>query len=264
MRFFFIGAIAAFLLAAPAVQGQATAECSLGVTVFIGYGIEQSPNAPYHATVKTTFEQKLADGNSIQGFVRLQQARDSMGRTRGEMAQGCERGEDGQLHARLNVTLTDPVAKTNSSWLVDENTSKIVHVFHQDEPPPPHKPSDPSELAKQRRLRQLRHPSDNESRTEDLGEATIAGIAAHGSRTVRTIPAGQEGNALPLVVLHEQWHSNDHKILLKMINDDPRRGRTTVEVEDLVLSEPDASLFTVPAGYKIEDVHPTPPAQDTP
>jgi len=65
-------------------------------------------------------------------------------------------------------------------------------------------------------------------------------------------------------VLHEQWHSNDHKILLKMINDDPRRGRTTVEVEDLVLSEPDASLFTVPAGYKIEDVHPTPPAQDTP
>ncbi len=42
------------------------------------------------------------------------------------------------------------------------------------------------------------------------------------------------------------------------IHDDPRTGRTTMEVEELSRTEPDPSLFAPPEGYTVEDA--TPPA----
>jgi hypothetical protein len=42
------------------------------------------------------------------------------------------------------------------------------------------------------------------------------------------------------------------------VKDDPRIGRSTFEIEELTVGEPDASLFAPPAGYKIVD--PNPPA----
>jgi hypothetical protein len=79
---------------------------------------------------------------------------------------------------------------------------------------------------------------------------------AAGSRTVRTIPAGEEGNELPLQIVDETWSSKDMRLTLMMIRDDPRRGRTTVEYEDLNTSEPDPALFAVPAGYKVQEPRP--------
>ena len=40
-------------------------------------------------------------------------------------------------------------------------------------------------------------------------------------------------------------------LVLMAINDDPRRGRTTTEYEELNRGEPDPSLFTPPADYKV-------------
>jgi len=37
------------------------------------------------------------------------------------------------------------------------------------------------------------------------------------------------------------------------IDDDPRRGRTTMEYEELSVGEPDASLFAPPAGYTVQE-----------
>ena len=47
------------------------------------------------------------------------------------MAQGCERGEDGQLHPVLNINVNDPVAKISMSWQRGGMMPKVVHVFHQ-------------------------------------------------------------------------------------------------------------------------------------
>jgi hypothetical protein len=46
-------------------------------------------------------------------------------------------------------------------------------------------------------------------------------------------------------------------LTLMSINDDPRTGRTTMEVEDLSRTEPDPSLFAPPEGYTVEDQTPT-------
>ena len=85
---------------------------------------------------------------------------------------------------------------------------------------------------------------------------TIAGVEAHGSRITRTIPAGEEGNELPLAVVDEKWFSLDLGCFLSVISDDPRHGRTTFEIQELSRTEPDASLFLPPPGYTIEDRNP--------
>jgi hypothetical protein len=60
---------------------------------------------------------------------------------------------------------------------------------------------------------------------------------------------------MPLTVMSETWTTKDH-IVMRWINDDPRRGRTTMEVEEFIPGEPDASLFAPPEGYKIRELRP--------
>ena len=47
------------------------------------------------------------------------------------------------------------------------------------------------------------------------------------------------------------------------IYDDPRRGRTTAEIEEIHKGDPDPALFSPPEGYIIKDQNPPPaPATD--
>jgi hypothetical protein len=212
-------------------------------------------------TVKTTFEQRLADGNFIHGTTTVHEARDAAGRTRQENAQGCERGEDGQMHTRLSVNIYDPVTKATFYWQVDNTSPKVVHLMHPQAIVP--KKLTPEEMAEQQnrmKLIQSRQPRE-EMKSEQLGTRSINGVLAEGFRTTRMIPAGEEGNELPIVTFNENWTSHDLGLQVLTITDDPRSGKTTTELQDINLSEPDATLFEPPPGYKIEEQHPNPPGQ---
>jgi hypothetical protein len=246
--------LVAALTAGPAAA-QTTATCTLGVTAFIGYGVNSKAGAPYSATAKETFEQRLADGNFIHGVTTSRYARDAAGRTRSEMAQGCERGEDGQLQPRLSVNVFDPTARTTMFWQVDSFSPKVVRVSHQEAIVRKQLTAEErAERLKQAKLMEARQPRQD-MHTERLGSRSINGILAEGTRTTRTIPTGEEGNDLPLVIVNETWNSRELGIMVMAINEDPRRGKTTFELEDISLGEPDAALFAPPAGYKVEDVH---------
>jgi hypothetical protein len=89
---------------------------------------------------------------------------------------------------------------------------------------------------------------------EDLGMQTIDAIQAHGRRTTRTIPAGEAGNATPQVSTSEVWTAADpglRGLVAREINDNPRSGRMTMELQNLVRGEPNPSLFQPPAGYAV-------------
>jgi hypothetical protein len=229
------------------------------VMLGVGGGVK---NAPFSAIVKSSFEQKLADGNAIHTVTRSHQARDSAGRTMTEMPQGCVRGEDGQMHERSNVNVNDPVARTNMSWQVGDNMQpKVVHVFHQPEMPPrsatpPLQPS-AEQLAQQQKMMQAGRAQhalqQRENHMEDLGTKDFNGVPAHGTRTTRTIPAGEEGNDQPLVVINENWRSKEMGLTLMTISDDPRRGRTVTEYEELRVGEPDPAVFAPPANYTVQE-----------
>ncbi len=89
--------------------------------------------------------------------------------------------------------------------------------------------------------------------TEDLGLQSMEGVQVTGIRTTRTIPAGEIGNDRPISIVTEVWTSPDLKTIVYSKRSDPRMGQQTFQLTNIVRSEPDASLFTVPADFKIVD-----------
>ena len=87
--------------------------------------------------------------------------------------------------------------------------------------------------------------------TEDLGSQTMEGVLVNGVRTTRTIAAGQIGNDRPISIVTEVWTSPELKTIVYSKRSDPRMGEQTFQLKNVVRGEPDASLFTVPAGTRV-------------
>jgi hypothetical protein len=236
------------------LNAQSPTPCTLGLTNYFSNGPGGKPGVAYSATLKSTFEQKLSDGNAIHAVIRTHQARDSSGRTKTESIQNCRRGEDGQPIGTLNINVHDPVAKVNMNWQVNSDLPKVTTVVHYEDHA--RTQSTPAEISRQIKATQIRQPPRSESHREDLGTKTINGVLAVGSRMVRIIPAGEEGNDEPLQVIDEFWRAKDLGMELIVIRDDPRRGRWTNEYEELNFGEPDASVFAAPADYTVKEIHP--------
>lgn len=91
------------------------------------------------------------------------------------------------------------------------------------------------------------------SKVENLGTQVIEGVVAEGTRTTETIPAGEIGNEKDLLIVNEVWIAQDLRAVILSKRTDPRMGETTYKLTNIQRSEPPASLFEVPAGYKIVD-----------
>src|SRR5262245_44804776 len=92
-----------------------------------------------------------------------------------------------------------------------------------------------------------------QKKTEPLGTQTIEGVTAEGTRLTLTIPAGDIGNTLPIEIVDETWHSPELQLVVMSKHRDPRSGETTYRLTNLSRSEPDRSLFEVPADYTVRD-----------
>ncbi|HYU47898.1 MAG TPA: hypothetical protein VEK84_17175 [Terriglobales bacterium] len=115
-------------------------------------------------------------------------------------------------------------------------------------PPPP-----PPMIALTKHLATDERPEAN---TESLGSQTMEGVAVTGVRTTRTIPGGQIGNDRPISIVTEVWTSTDLKTIVSSKRNDPRMGEQTFRLTNIVRAEPDPSLFTVPADFKMIDSGP--------
>jgi hypothetical protein len=87
---------------------------------------------------------------------------------------------------------------------------------------------------------------------EELGEQVIEGVTAKGTRTTTTIPAGAIGNELPISITSEEWFSTELKVLVMTKHADPRSGETTYRLLNIVRTEPNPSLFELPAGITVK------------
>jgi hypothetical protein len=87
--------------------------------------------------------------------------------------------------------------------------------------------------------------------SEDLGTENIEGVQANGTRTTRTIPAGQIGNDRPISIVTEVWISPDLQTVVYSKRSDPRMGEQVFSLTNIVRGEPDPALFTIPADFKV-------------
>jgi len=97
----------------------------------------------------------------------------------------------------------------------------------------------------------LEGASGNTTR-EELGQQTIEGVAADGTRTTTVLPAGSIGNDQPIQIVSEQWFSPDLKVLVLTKHSDPRVGDTTFRMTGIVRAPPASTLFEVPSDYRLE------------
>lgn len=93
----------------------------------------------------------------------------------------------------------------------------------------------------------------SQAKTEDLGSQTMEGVLVNGVRTTRAIPAGEIGNDKPINIVTEVWTSPDLKTIVYSKRTDPRMGEQTFQLTNIVRTDPDPSLFTVPPDFKIVD-----------
>jgi hypothetical protein len=233
---------------------------------------EAVENAPYSAEIVNEVTQQFADGNRIERRNTGTVARDSRGRVRREhqLAAIGPVVPDGDVRM---VTITDPVARV--SYALDP-VRKVAMRSHAPKllRGPIAGPKGGSLMISgagvpaggfEIQLETRDEPGSPEAQTEPLGTKEIEGVRAEGTRTTATIPAGAIGNLRPIEIVSERWYSSELGVVVYSRRSDPRFGETVYRLTNITRSEPDPSLFQVPADYRREDMKPLPfepPARD--
>ena len=93
----------------------------------------------------------------------------------------------------------------------------------------------------------------NPMRTENLGEQSILGFRVRGTRVLTTLAAGQIGNDRPIDIVSEQWFSPELEVVMRSMHRDPWAGEFTTTVTRVNRGDQPASLFEIPAAYKVID-----------
>lgn len=200
--------------------------------------------APYTATAVTETKQTLSDGNTIDRKVQSTIYRDSQGRTRRDTTFTGAGPLTASGQPRSLVMIHDPVASTAYILHPDKKTAEQL-------PGPRNGANRANNIQNKFEARIQEEIANGTLKKEDLGTQTINGIPAQGTRYTRTIPAGQLGNANPILIVTEQWYSPDLQIIVKSTRSDPRFGLTTYTLTNIQRTEPAAALFTVPSDYSV-------------
>ncbi len=221
--------------------------------------------APYSATITNESVQTLADGNRIVQTSTGTTARDSMGRTRQD-APLPTIGNMTPADAPHLVFLQDPVAQVSYTLNLTDKTAMKGPSFSgmtfatasvaggamitRSIAGPviaAQVPALPATISR------TATSEEGQVQTEDLGAKTMEGVSVTGTRTTRTIPAGQIGNDKPLSIVTEVWMSPDLKTIVYSKRSDPRMGDQTFQLTNIVRAEPDPSLFIGPSDFKTQD-----------
>jgi hypothetical protein len=191
--------------------------------------------APYSATETVTRQQTLGNGNQIVSTQTATVARDSQGRisTSETITPSAASGKP----AYTIETIFDPVA----GYRYELNSSAMTAIQmplpkpRNGTPPPPRTP-----------------PANPQVTTSSLGMSSVNGVAATGTQITETIPAGAIGNTQPIQVTRVTWIANDLKVPVEIKSSDPRFGSSDLELTNIVTTDPNPALFSVPSGYTIK------------
>ncbi|HUK16649.1 MAG TPA: hypothetical protein VLW65_09560 [Bryobacteraceae bacterium] len=222
-------------------------------------GVMRQPvmGAPFSGTEVSESAQTLADGTKIHNEHQTQVYRDGAGRTRREMGN--------------TIVIMDPVAKVRYSidtehktaiampmnfvkiqaggrggiggndqfvtYSVSQGYAATSGVFVKD--------------GQDMQVKVIK--KEARANTEDLGPQAMEGVVAQGTRTTRTIEAGEIGNDRPINITSERWYSEQLQTIMMTRQNDPRSGENIFKLTNVKLGEPDAGLFQVPAGYQVTE-----------
>jgi hypothetical protein len=205
--------------------------------------------APFSAISTSTTSQTLQDGKttinrSVQGAIY----RDSQGRSRREVTFTGVAPLEATGGTHKMVAIFDPVAGVHYMLNPDKK------VAYKTTPPAGAAGNAAKVQAFEQKMqaRQAQEEASGALKVDSLGTQNINGVNATGTRTTRTIAAGEIGNSAPIQIVSERWYSADLQTVVQSTRTDPRFGTTTFSLSNIQKTEPAATLFTVPADYSVQ------------
>lgn len=216
--------------------------------------------APYSAVGTTETVQSLADGNRIVHTNVSHYDRDSNGRTRTELSLSAI-GPFTLEGSHTLVMIADPIAKQRFVLHPEQKRAEALPFGPpalttggtgggqggvEGSPTTGSPATAPTHCAP--------GAGPPQGATMSLGQKTVAGLQANGTRTEYIIPAGRMGNEQPINVTSEQWVSDELGVTVSSTLHDPVIGDTRFHLSQVERGEPDPSLFVVPNDYAVIDV----------
>lgn len=206
-------------------------------TRVVSIAVPPLPNAPFTATVTTTWVRPLADGSTMTIQNRRTIARDNSGRVFQERRSLYPAGDPNENRIR-QLEFGDPSTHVIYLCHPDDRTCEEHNYF------PPVSPA---------QLIPVGPVDDGKAflTRSDLGRDTVSGVETVGTRETTTISPGTIGNDRAISIVKEFWFSPRLGINVIEKREDPRVGTQTFTVDPITLGEPDARLFDMPAGYRV-------------
>jgi hypothetical protein len=193
---------------------------------------------PFSGSDSIDWTRTLEDGSVVATHQDAKLARDGQGRIYRENVTRFPANSD-QKSMVKEIIILDPVANTRMACLIAARQCGVTD-YHE-ATSSARQPADSFDDGKRKLSR------------ESLGTDTIQGLNVVGTRETLTVNAGEEGNSKPFSSTEEFWYSPDLEVNLSVTRKDPREGTLVIHVVDVSRSEPDPSLFQVPANFSVED-----------
>src|SRR6266404_1050034 len=229
--------------------------------------------APYSAQAVTETTQVLSDGNRIVNTNSTSVYRDGEGRTRREQTLKAIGNFSPSGEPFVTIAINDPVTGVSYVLEPQSHTARKVGGFRIQAPAgaAEYKISsadgEPKVFTFNRAANgdvqtkpgggemkmRIERDQNGTWHSEELGTQIIEGINAVGTRTTTTIPAGQIGNERAIEIVDERWFSPDLKTMVMTRHSDPRSGEVIYRLTNINRTEPDHSLFEVPADYTLKE-----------
>jgi hypothetical protein len=209
------------------------------ITRVEGIFVAPVPNVPFSAIVTIESRQLLSDGSTEATSTRHQIARDTAGRIRNELRELMPGGFTG-TPTLISTHLYDPETRLSTFLNPATRIARQMLLRSPMQIPPPFPVAAKNAAVKD----------------EDLGTQVLENVTVHGLRRTRTIPANLSGTGTPVEVTDEYWYSEDMRLNMLIVHEDPRSGKQTITVTQMDRSEPAAELFQIPSEYKVVDETP--------
>lgn len=216
----------------------------------LGLDMRAIKNRPFRAEMIIEVDRKLADGNSIRRRITGLIYRDSQGRVREERS--IERpANPGAPQAHIKVTVDTIVMIRDPANRMHTTLFPGMKVGFQSQGA-----GVTLDVHSRRTTPWTARPDQKVARVT-LGYQMIDGLQCEGRQERVTFPAQTVGNPYPLEVVTDRWYSEELQINLIVKRIDPRTGETTIRLANVVVEEPPAALFEIPADYQMREANTT-------
>jgi hypothetical protein len=196
-------------------------------------------NAPFSLILQTEWERTLADGGTITLVNQRKIARDSKGRIYQERWTLVPKNGDKKSEITM-IQVSSPETHVLYNCAEDGRQQCVKLAYEW---------SSTAEY-RENEARSGELPSGKGSVIhDDLGKQLLEGVEAEGTRISTIYNPGVFGNDRQMTVQTETWFSSQLGFNLLSVRTDPRFGKQTFTVTNLILSEPDPKLFELPQGF---------------